>query len=135
MTNKEYKEQLQKNVQKLHSEMNEGKEYMPLIAYPSPLSNCDEVLKFLVDYLDSHFEGIVEFQGDNCRAEIMNPDGGILCLHPKYKNYAFIVGEVEYDDFFPVFTIHNGESIDEAFGILIPEYCRNEMIATACGEL
>lgn len=29
MTHQEYKEELQKNVQKLHSEMNKGKVYIP----------------------------------------------------------------------------------------------------------
>lgn len=98
------------------------------------INNCDDVLLYLYSKYENPDDDYVFFQGDKCKVGGLSPrDLGVLCLHPDFPGYIFLIGIV-YNGLFPVFIFKNGDTMDQSLGILLPAYVRDEMIATATGK-
>lgn len=103
------------------------------------LNGCEDVLEFLHNSCDSYKDSKrlynAFFEGDHIRVESMEPEYGNICWgNKKYPDSVFFVGKIEFDGYFPVFCFKNGGVIDTALGVLLPAYCREELIATAKGD-
>lgn len=109
------------------------------------IAGCDELIEYLRrKTIDRE---IVQFEGTFCEIGGVEPDtDGLFILNPKFPNTLFIVGETynghtydrEYCDPYKVFDffVITGSAfrLDEAACITLPEYVKDELIATAKGE-
>lgn len=96
------------------------------------LNNCDELRDFMIYHFNSPLIGTAYFQGD-----IVEFDGYAV---PKKGEVIPVDG---YDINFTVGTVNEvtntfvltlGKSTDEAYGVELPAYVREELIATLQGE-
>ena len=96
------------------------------------LNSCNDLRDFMVSHLDESLSGTANFQGD-----IVEFDGYAV---PKEGEIIPVDG---YDVNFKVGTINEvtntfiltlGKFTDEAFGVELPAYVREELISTLKGE-
>ena len=92
------------------------------------LNSCDDLRDFMVSHLDESLSGTANFQGD-----IVEFNGYAV---PKEGETIpvvnFKVGTI--NEVTNTFVVTLGKSRDEAFGVELPAYVREELIATLKGE-
>lgn len=116
--------------------------------FPYSLSNCDEVIQFLIkcendeDWAGSseHWQKCIEFQGDKVNYALYQFDVDSAVF--PYGDYVFFVSNqheanrimFQDYDYFTVFIAEKHARIIELPGIRLPLYVMEEMIATLKGE-
>ena len=91
------------------------------------LNSCDDLRDFMVSHLDESLSGTANFQGDIVEFNgYAVPKEGEIIPVDKYSN--FTVGTV--DEVTNTFVVTLGKSVDEAFGVELPAYVREELITT-----
>ena len=91
------------------------------------LSSCDDLKAFMLSHLDKSLSGTAYFQGDMLEFDgYAVPKEGEIIPVDNYGN--FTVGTV--NDVTNTFVLTLGKSYDEAFGVELPAYVREELIAT-----
>lgn len=114
--------------------------------FPYTLSNCDEVILFLLklvedmDFPDEHWQNSIEFQGDkvNYALYTFDPDSAVFIR----DNYIFFCSNqhkakrilLQDYDYFTVYIAENHTRIEKLPGIRLPLYVMNEMLETLKGE-
>lgn len=105
------------------------------------INNCDELLAYLTNeefFCGSHkytCGGYLEFQGDICEVGGFMPDRWcILMPSPKFPRTVFAVDDYEENQF--ILYVYQGESfmLDQTLAIKLPNYVKNELIATIQGH-
>ena len=95
------------------------------------LSSCDDLKAFMLSHLDKSLSGTAYFQGDMLEFDgYAVPKEGEIIPVDNYGN--FTVGTV--NDVTNTFVLTLGKSYDEAFGVELPAYVREELIATLKGK-
>lgn len=95
------------------------------------LSSCDDLKAFMLSHLDKSLSGTAYFQGDMLEFDgYAVPKEGEIIPVDNYGN--FTVGTV--NEITNTFILTLGKSYDEAFGVELPAYVREELIATLKGE-
>ena len=95
------------------------------------LNSCDDLRDFMVSHLDESLSGTANFQGDIVEFNgYAVPKEGEIIPVDNYGN--FTVGTV--NEVTNTFVVTLGKSVDEAFGVELPAYVREELIATLQGE-
>ena len=96
------------------------------------LNNCDELIEFVCNELADYPGDIVEFQGDNL--EITKTD-------LSYEEIGVIKGDTlvsissSAEGFFDLHAVKSPMSFDDSFPcVVVPNYVREELIATLKGE-
>ena len=96
------------------------------------LNNCDELIEFVCNELADYPSDIVEFQGDTL--EITKTD-------LSYEEFGVIKGNTlvsissSTEGFFDLHAIKSPMSFDDNFPcVVVPNYVREELIATLKGE-
>lgn len=102
------------------------------------LNSCDELLAHLYSAYGTcqyAYDGYLEFQGDLCEIGGIAPDPkGIFMPSPKFPKTVFSIQEDEQDDAFILCILAGDEFIlDQTLGVKLPEYVRDELIATIQG--
>lgn len=105
-------------------------------------NNCKELLDYLCQELlftSSIYccGGHIVFQGEEC--EIGGIGGNIdylLLLSPKYPMYLFSITEDRYDNNYFILSVFRGPSIhiDQTLGVKLPNYVKDELVATIEGK-
>ena len=91
------------------------------------LSSCDDLKAFMLSHLDKSLSGTAYFQGDMLEFDgYAVPKEGEIIPVDNYGN--FTVGTV--NDVTNTFVLTLGKSYDEAFGVELPAYVREELITT-----
>ena len=91
------------------------------------LNSCDELRDFMMYHFDESLSGTADFQGDVVEFDGYGvPKEGEIIPVDNYGN--FTVGNV--NEITNTFVVTLGKSIDEAFGVELPTYVREELIAT-----
>ena len=82
------------------------------------LNSCDDLKAFMLSHLDESLSGTADFQGDVV----------------EFNGYGvnFTVGTI--NEVTNTFVLTLGKFTDEAFGVELPAYVREELIATLKGE-
>ena len=96
------------------------------------LNNCDELRDFMLSHLDESLSGIADFQGDVVEFDGYGvpKEGEVIPVDGYGVNFTVgIVNEVTN-----TFVLTLGKFADEAFGVELPAYVREELIATLKGE-
>ena len=103
------------------------------------LNNCDELLAHLFEaYDDAEYAcgGHIMFQGDICEIGGAMPDRKCI-LMPSYKfpKTVFAISDYDKNGKF-TFYIFKGDSfvLDETLAVELPNYVKDELIATLKGE-
>ena len=103
------------------------------------INNCDELLAYLFEaYNDTKYAcgGHIEFQGDICEVGGFMPDRECI-LMPSYKfpRTVFAIDDYDGDDQF-ILYIFKGDSfvLDQTLAVKLPDYVKDELIATIKGE-
>lgn len=93
------------------------------------LNNCDELKHFIINHFENPLIGIVNFQGDNVEfgGYAIPKDGEVIFVD---NHKSFKVGKIIIDTF--VLTL--SDVPDEGYGVELPSYVREELIATLKGE-
>lgn len=114
--------------------------------FPYSLSNCDEVISFLikciedVDFPDECWQKSIEFQGDKVNYALYSFDSdSAVFIH---ANHIFFCSNqhkakrilLQDYDYFTVYIAENHARIENLPGIRLPLYVMEEMIATLKGE-
>ena len=95
------------------------------------LNSCDELRDFMLFHLDESLSGTADFQDDIVEFNgYAVPKEGEIIPVDSYGN--FTVGTV--NEVTNTFVVTLGKSVDEAFGVELPAYVREELIATLKGE-
>lgn len=95
------------------------------------LNGCDDLKAFMLSHLDKSLSGTAYFQGDIVEFNgYAVPKEGEVIPVDNYGN--FTVGTV--NEITNTFILTLGKSYDEAFGVELPAYVREELIATLKGE-
>ena len=96
------------------------------------LNSCGELRDFMVSHLDESLSGIADFQGDMVEFDgyAVPKEGEVIPVDDYDVN--FTVGTVNRGTNTFVFTL--GKFTDEALGVELPAYVREELIATLQGE-
>ena len=95
------------------------------------LSSCDDLKAFMLSHLDESLSGTAYFQGDMLEFDgYAVPKEGEIIPVDGYGD--FTVGTV--NEVTNTFVLTLGKSYDEAFGVELPAYVREELIATLKGE-
>ena len=96
------------------------------------LNNCDELIEFVCNELADYPGDIVEFQGDNL--EITKTD-------LSYEEIGVIKGDTlvsissSAEGFFDLHAVKSPMSFNDSFPcVVVPNYVREELIATLKGE-
>ncbi len=101
-------------------------------------NNCDELIKFLIDNHDNPICGNASFQGDSIDINGYAHPREISECVPLSENSMefFIIGEVNEvtNTFVLVITDNATDYPDEDYGVELPAYVRDELIATLKGE-
>ena len=96
------------------------------------LNSCDDLKAFMLSHLDESLSGTADFQGNIIEFDGYGvPKEGEIIPVDGY-DVNFIVGTVS--DVTNTFVLTLGKSYDEAFGVELPAYVREELIATLKGE-
>ena len=96
------------------------------------LNSCDELRDFMLFHLDESLSGTADFQGDVVEFDgyAIPKEGEVIPVDDYDVN--FIVGTI--NEVTKTFVLTLGNSIDEAFGVELPAYVREELITTLKGE-
>lgn len=95
------------------------------------LSSCDDLKAFMLSHLDKSLSGTAYFQGDMLEFDgYAVPKEGEIIPVDNYGN--FTVGTVS--EVTNTFILTLGKSYDEAFGVELPTYVREELITTLKGK-
>ena len=103
------------------------------------LNNCDELLAYLFEiYDDTKYAcgGHIMFQGDICEIGGVMPDRWcILIPSCKFPRTVFAIDDYDGDDQF-ILYIFKGDSfvLDQTLAVKLPDYVKDELIATIKGE-
>ena len=95
------------------------------------LNSCDDLKDFMLSHLDESLSGTADFKGDivEFNGYAVPKEGEVIPI----DNYGnFTVGTV--NEVPNTFVLTLGNSIDEAFGVELPAYVREELISTLKGE-
>lgn len=103
------------------------------------INNCDELLAYLFEtYNDTKYAcgGHIMFQGDICEIGGVMPDKDCI-LMPSYKfpRTVFAIDDYDKDGQFTLY-IFKGDSfvLDQTLAVKLPNYVKDELIATIKGE-
>ena len=103
------------------------------------INNCDELLAYLFEtYNDTEYAcgGHIIFQGDICEIGGVMPDRDCI-LMPSYKfpRTVFAIDDYDRDGQFTLY-IFKGYSfvLDQTLAVKLPNYVREELIATLKGD-
>ena len=89
------------------------------------LNSCDALKTFMLSHLDESLSDIANFQGDIVEFNgYAVPKEGEIIPVDKYSN--FTVGTI--NEVTNTFVVTLGKSVDEAFGVEIPDFVREEFI-------
>lgn len=96
------------------------------------LNNCDELKDFMMSHFDDPLNGTFCFQGDmvEFNGYAVPKEGEIIPVDGHDVN--FTVGTI--NEVTNTFVLTLGKSTDEAYGVELPAYVREELIATLKGE-
>ena len=95
-------------------------------------NNCDELRDFMLSHLDEPLSIIADFQGDMIEFDgYAVPKKGEV-IHMDSYDADFTVGTV--NEVTKTFVLTLGKFTDEACGVELPAYVREELIATLQGE-
>ena len=95
------------------------------------LNSCDALKTFMLSHLDKSLSGTADFQGDIVEFNgYAVPKEGEIIPVDNYGN--FTVGTI--NEVTNTFVVTLGKSVDEAFGVELPAYVREELISTLKGE-
>lgn len=96
------------------------------------LNSCDELKDFMMYHFDDPLNGTADFQGDMVEFDGYGvPKEGEVIPMDGY-GINFTVGTV--NEVTNTFVLTLGKFADEAFGVELPAYVREELIATLKGE-
>ena len=91
------------------------------------LSSCDDLKAFMLSHLDESLSGVANFQGDIVEFDgYAVPEGEIIPVDG--YEVDFTVGTI--NEVTNTFVLTLGKFADEAFGVELPDYVREEIIAT-----
>ena len=92
------------------------------------LNNCNDLRDFMLSHLDESLSGTANFQGDmiEFNGYSVPKEGGIIPVDGYDVN--FTVGNV--NEVTNTFILTLGKFADEAFGVELPAYVREELITT-----
>lgn len=95
-------------------------------------NNCDELRDFMLSHLDESLSVIADFQGGMVEFDgyAVPKKGKVIPVDGYGVN--FTVGTV--NEVTNTFVLTLGKFADEAFGVELPAYVREELIATLKGE-
>lgn len=95
------------------------------------LNSCDDLKAFMLSHLGEYLSGTANFQGDvvEFNGYAVPKEGDIIPVDG--YDVTFTVGTVEVTN---TFVLTLGKSYDEDFGVELPAYVREELIATLKGE-
>lgn len=103
------------------------------------INNCDDLLAHLFEiYGDTKYAcgGHIIFQGSICEVGGFMPDRGCT-LMPSYKfpKTVFAIDDYDEDDQF-ILYVFQGDSfiLDQTLAVKLPNYVKDELIATIKGE-
>lgn len=96
------------------------------------LNSCDELKDFMMYHFDDPLNGTADFQGDVVELDgyAVPKEGEVIPVDSYGIN--FTVGTV--NEVTNTFVLTLGKFADEAFGVELPAYVREELIATLKGE-
>ena len=95
-------------------------------------NNCDELRDFMLSHLDESLSVIADFQGGMVEFDgYAVPKKGEVIPMDGY-GINFTVGTV--NEITNTFVLTLGKFADKAFGVELPAYMREELIATLKGE-
>ena len=95
------------------------------------LNSCGDLKAFMLSHLDESLSDTADFQGDIVEFNgYAVPKEGEVIPVDNYGN--FTVGNVS--EITNTFVLTLGKFADEAFGVELPAYVREELIATLKGE-
>lgn len=95
-------------------------------------NNCDELRDFMMYHFDNPLNGTAFFQGDMVEFDgYAVPKKGEV-IHIDSYDVNFTVGTINGGT--KTFVLTLGKFTDEAFGVELPAYVREELIATLQGE-
>lgn len=96
------------------------------------LNNCDALNAFLMTHKDNPISGIADFQGDMVEFSgyAVPKEGEVIPVDNYGVNYT--VGAI--NEVTNTFILTCGKFTDEGFGVELPAYVREELIATLKGE-
>ena len=96
------------------------------------LNSCDDLKDFMLSHLDESLSVIADFQGGMVEFDSYAvPKKGEVIPVDSY-DINFTVGTV--NEVTNTFVLTLGKFADEAFGVELPAYVREELIATLQGE-
>lgn len=102
---------------------------IPTLEY---LNNCDELRDFMMYHFEDPLNGTANFQGDMIEFKgYAVPKEGEAIPMDGYE-VSFTVGET--NEVTNTFVLTLGKSSDESYGVKLPSYVREELIATLKGE-
>ena len=92
------------------------------------LNSCDDLKAFMLSHLDESLSGTADFQGDivEFNGYAVPKEGEVISVDGYGVN--FTVGTV--NEVTNTFVVTLGKSVDEAFGVELPAYVREEFITT-----
>ena len=95
------------------------------------LNSCDDLRDFMLSHLDESLSGTADFQGNiiEFNGYAVPKEGEII---PVDNCGNFTVGNANAVT--NTFVLTLGNSIDEAYGVELPAYVREELIATLNGD-
>ena len=96
------------------------------------LNSCDDLKAFMLCHLDDSLNDTANFQGTIIEfgGYAVPKEGEVIPVDGYSVNFTVgIVNEVTN-----TFVVTLGKSVDEAFGVELPSYVREELIATLKGE-
>ena len=96
------------------------------------LNSCDELRDFMMYHFDESLSGTADFQGDMVEFDgyAVPKEGEVIPVDDYDVN--FTVGTVNRGT--NTFVLTLGKFADEALGVELPAYVREELIATLQGE-
>lgn len=96
------------------------------------LNNCDELIEFVCNELADYPGDIVEFQGDNLevtKTDLSYEEIGVI------KGNTLVSISSSAEGFFDLHAVKSPISFNDSFPcIVMPNYVREELIATLKGE-
>lgn len=92
------------------------------------LMNCDELIKFIIEELNSYKYDMIEFQGDECEVTettLDYVDIGVI------KGRCLITISQSADGAFDVHCIHGIVHFDKQYPcVVVPDYVKQEFLST-----
>ena len=95
-------------------------------------NSCDELRDFMLSNLDKSLSGTADFQGDmvEFNGYAVPKEGEVIPVDDYDVNFK--VGTI--NEVTNTFILTLGKFADEAFGVELPAYVKEELIATLQGE-